>query len=326
MRPSPDLARFHGIVPPILTPLTADEDLDRPSLHRLVAHLIREGVHGIWALGTAGEFASLDETERAEAAETAVEAAAGQVPVIVNIGDCSTRLAIRHARHARDAGADALALTPPYYYPSTMDEMLVHFRDVKQAVPELPLFIYNIPQTVKTKMAPGTVLQLAREGTASGIKDSQNDLRWFRTLVASLRAEGMADSFRLFLGTRILIDAAIVIGAHGAIPAVSNVAARDCVATYEAARQGDYVKSAHHQERVMLVEELGSVARGGSPDAASYASMKTLLAHWRIIDHATLARPLRNLAEAERDDLLRRIDALGEGFQPVAPALAGAAR
>ena len=106
--------------------------------------------------------------------------------MIANIGDSSTGLALRHARHAVEAGADALALTPPHYYPHSMDEMLIHYRALKEAFPDLPLLIYNIPQTVKVKMTVPTTLQLAREGTVQGIKDSQNDLRWFRVLTQAI--------------------------------------------------------------------------------------------------------------------------------------------
>src|SRR5919199_490093 len=218
------LSSLHGIFVPIVTPLTPDERVDHMSLRRLIDFLIEGGVHGIWVMGTTGEFAAFPEEERAAAIETTVDHVAGRVPVIANVGDSSTGLALRHARHAARLGVDALALTPPHYYPHSMDEMLTHFRALKQAHPDLPLLIYNIPQTVKVKMTLPTTLQLAREGTVQGIKDSQNDLRWFRLLVQSIRADGLEDQFRLFLGTRILIDAAFVIGAHGAIPATSNVA------------------------------------------------------------------------------------------------------
>src|SRR6185436_10617601 len=127
-----------------------------------------------------------------------------------------------------------------HYYPHSMDEMLVHFRAVKEAFPDLPLLIYNIPQTVKVKMSLATTLQLAREGTVQGIKDSQNDLRWFRALTQAIRDDGLEDQFRMFLGTRILIDAALVIGAHGAIPATSNVAPAAAAETWEAAERGDF--------------------------------------------------------------------------------------
>src|SRR5947208_1574903 len=253
-------AQLGGIFVPMLTPLDADERVDETPLGRLVDFLGGAGVHGIWATGTTGEFAALPESERARAVAATVDGVAGRVPVIANIGDSSTGLALRHARHAVNAGADALALTPPHYYPHSMDEMLTHFRAMKQAFPALPLLVYNIPQTVKVKMTLQTTLQLAREGTVQGIKDSQNDLRWFRMLATSIREDGLEDRFRLFLGTRILIDAALVIGAHGAIPATSNVAPAAAAEAWEAAVRGDLALAARAQEVVIGYEDLADVA------------------------------------------------------------------
>ena len=302
----------------MLTPLDADERVDETSLRRLVDFLVGAGVHGIWAMGTTGEFAGIAEAERARAIQATVEEVAGRVPVIANIGDSSTGLALRHARHAVEAGADALALTPPHYYPHSMDEMLTHFRAVKEGFPDLPLLVYNIPQTVKVKMSVATTLQLAREGTVQGIKDSQNDLRWFRMLAVAIRGDGLEDQFRLFLGTRILIDAALVIGAHGAIPATSNVAPAAAAEAWEAAVRGDFTESARAQEVVMRYEDLAGVARGGSPDAASYSSMKNILCDWGIIDSARLMRPLRDFSEDEVTELRRRLQMLPHGSQRAA--------
>jgi len=313
-------AQLGGIFVPMLTPLDADERVDETSLRRLVDFLVGAGVHGIWAMGTTGEFAGIAEAERARAIQATVEEVAGRVPVIANIGDSSTGLALRHARHAVEAGADALALTPPHYYPHSMDEMLTHFRAMKEAFPDLPLLVYNIPQTVKVKMSVATTLQLAREGTVQGIKDSQNDLRWFRMLAVAIRGDGLEDQFRLFLGTRILIDAALVIGAHGAIPATSNVAPAAAAEAWEAAVRGDFTLSARAQEVVMRYEDLAGVARGGSPDAASYSSMKNILCDWGIIDSARLMRPLRDFSEDEVTELRRRLQTLPHGSQRAAIA------
>ncbi|MGI9148167.1 MAG: dihydrodipicolinate synthase family protein [Chloroflexota bacterium] len=316
MQPS----RFKGIFVPMVTPLRADERVDEPSLRRLVEFLVGAGVHGLWAMGTTGEFAGLPEDERAKAVAATVDCAAGRVPVIANIGDGSTGLALRHAGHAVEAGADALALTPPHYYPHTMDEMLAHFRALKEAFPDQPLFIYNIPQTVKVKMSLPTTLQLAREGTVQGIKDSQNDLRWFRVLVQAIRAEGLEQGFRLFVGTRILIDAAAVIGAHGAIPATSNVAPAAAAEAWEAAERGDFASAARCQEIVMRFEELAELARGGSAEGASFSSMKLILREWGVLDDARLTRPLRSLADAEVVELRRRLQDLPHGAQRLAVA------
>jgi 4-hydroxy-tetrahydrodipicolinate synthase len=315
-----ELARLKGIVVPMLTPLTANETVDEASLRRLVDFLVGAGVHGLWAMGTTGEFAALPETERARGVAATVQQVNGRVPVVANIGDSSTGLALKHAKHAADAGADALALTPPHYYPHSMDEMLTHFRTLKEAFPDLPLLIYNIPQTVKVKMTLQTTLQLAREGTVQGIKDSQNDLRWFRLLVLAIRDDGLEDQFRLFLGTRILIDAAYVVGGHGAIPATANVAPAAAAEAWEAAVRGDLAAASRAQEVVMSYESLAEIARGGSPDAASYSSMKNTLREWGVIDDARLTKPLRSFSEEEISTLRERLQALPHGSQRIAIA------
>jgi len=317
-----DLTRLWGIFVPMLTPIDADERVDEPSLCRLVDFLVNAGVHGIWGMGTTGEFAAFPETERARALEATVSQVNGRVPVIANIGDSSTGLALRHGRHAAAAGADALALTPPHYYPHSMDEMLTHFRAVKTAFPDLPLLVYNIPQTVKVKMTVATTLQLAREGTVQGIKDSQNDLRWFRLLVAGIRSSDLESSFRMFLGTRILIDAGYVIGAHGAIPATANVAPAAAAEAWEAAARGDFALAGRAQDVVGQYEELAEIARGGSPEAASFASMKAVLREWGIIDSAQLMRPLRSFETSEVATLRSRLSRLPHGAERVAAAVA----
>jgi len=308
-----DLMRLRGIVVPMLTPIDADERVDVASLRRLVDFLVDAGVHGIWVMGTTGEFAAFPEQERARAIEATLQQVNGRVPVIANIGDSSTGLALRHAQNAALAGAQALALTPPHYYPHSMDEMLTHFRCVKEAHPDLALLVYNIPQTVKVKMTVATTLQLAREGVAQGIKDSQNDLRWFRLLVNSIRSDGLEDRFRMFLGTRILIDAAAVIGAHGAIPATSNVAPAAAAETWESAVSGDFQRATQAQETVGRFEELAEIARGGSADAASYSSMKATLREWGVINNVRLTRPLRGFTDEELAELRRRLADLPHG-------------
>ena len=238
--------------------------------------------------------------------------------LIVNIGDSSTQLALRHARNAVNAGAEALALTPPHYYPHSMDETLIHFRAFKEAFPSQHLFVYNIPQTVKVKMSLQTTLQLAREGTVQGIKDSQNDLRWFRNLAHTIREDAMEARFRMFLGTRILVDAARVIGAHGAIPATSNVAPAAAAETWEAAIRGDFNLAARAQEVVMGYEDLAEIARGGSTDAAGYSSMKNILKEWGVLQSARLTRPLRKFTSAEIEALREGLRGLPHGSQRVA--------
>ena len=304
------MALFHGIFCPMVTPLKTNETVDPESLRRLIDFLIDGGVHGIWVMGTTGEFPMLLESERARAVALTVEHVAGRVPVIANVGDSSTTLALRHARHAVEAGVDALACTPPHYFLHSMDEVSSHYRALKEAFPEQPLFIYNIPQTVKVRMTLEATLQLAREGIASGIKDSQNDLQWFRSLAAVIQEERREAQFRLFLGTRTLIDLGIVAGAHGAIPANSNVVPRACVMAYESAVAGDWAGARSAQALATRYDDLAEVAHGGSANAATLSSLKHVLRSWGVIDDATVARPSRSLSPDEIVELNRRLQAL----------------
>src|SRR5579884_296489 len=139
---------WHGIVTPLVTPIHDDGTPDLESMARLVEFQLAEGVHGFWVLGTTGEFAAFTEDERAAVVETVVRTARGRVPVLANASDAGTRLAIRHARRAHEVGADAVAATPPYYYPHAQTELIDHYRAIAAAV-SLPLFVYNIPQTVR---------------------------------------------------------------------------------------------------------------------------------------------------------------------------------
>lgn len=303
-----DLERLHGIIPPILTPIRPDESIDLASLRRLIDFQIGEGVHGIWVLGTTGEFASFSRAERAEAVEAVVDAVNGRVPVVVNISDAATRLAIGHAQDAAAAGADAIALLPPYYYLNEQDELLVHFRRLREWV-DLPLLAYNIPQNVKTKFGVETILTLGQEGTIVGLKDSQNDLDWFRQVMTGARERGIA--LRGFLGTRYLIDAGLLAGAHGAIPGVANVAPRLCVECYEAARRGDVAAADAATSRLIAVTRLAGAVKGGSPTAATFATMKSALKQLGVLDTGLVTAPLRNVSPEEEARIVELVRSIG---------------
>lgn len=291
-----DLERLHGIVPPILTPVSADGSIDYDSLRRLIEFQIAGGVHGIWVLGTTGEFASFTRAERARAVEVSVDQIRGRVPTIVNISDASTRLAIEHAKDAKSAGADAIALLPTYYYFNEQDELLAHFRQMREAV-DLPLLAYNIPQNVKAKFSVSTILTLGAERTIVGLKDSQNDFDWFRQVMTGARQRGI--KLRGFLGTRILIDAGIIAGAHGAIPGVANVAPRACVDCYEAIRRGDVAAADASTEKILALTKLSAHIKGGSASASAFGSMKSALKSKGILTTSLLTAPLRNLTPEE---------------------------
>ncbi|HEX2284755.1 MAG TPA: dihydrodipicolinate synthase family protein [Mycobacterium sp.] len=309
-------SELRGILVPILTPLLPNERVDTASLRRLVRFLLGAGVHGIWALGTTGEFAALDAEQRARAASAVVDEVGGRVPVVVNIGDSGTGLALRHAAAAVEAGADYLALTPPHYFPHSQDELRTHFEQVKDRFADIPLLAYNIPQTVKVKLSVDTALTLAVKGIIHGIKDSQNDLQWFRQLSVAVTAEGLRDEFRMFVGTRSLIDVSVHVGAHGAVPAVANVAPAECVAAYQLSLAGDGAAALAAQLQALRYEQLAGSAAGGSANAGLLSVMKTVLRHRGVLDTADLTAPLRPLTMAEARRVIDEADQLAHQAAP----------
>jgi 4-hydroxy-tetrahydrodipicolinate synthase len=290
--------RLEGIFTPLITPIHRDESPDLESLERLVRWQVESGIHGVWAMGTSGEFASFNELERGRVVETIVRTVGGRLPVIANVSDAATRLAIQHGKRAAAAGSDALAATPPYYYPHSQDELLAHYRAIREAV-DLPLFIYNIPQTVRTHVELPTATTLAAEGTVAGIKDSQNNLEWFRQLTTFTQSRSLR--FTAFAGTRYLIDAALLVGASGAIPSIANAFPELCVAAYEAGRAHEFARSAEMEQRIMEIESAAAIPAAGSRNAGTLGLIKAILSERGIIDEPRLALPLRTPSESERE-------------------------
>ena len=143
-----------GIIPPIVTPLTEDYELDSQGLRNLIEYTIAGGVHALFLLGTTGEGPSLHHNLRKQLITEACKIVANRVPVMVCITDTSFAESLEIARHAKAAGADALVVAPPYYYPISQAEMQTY---LKALVPQLPLpfIIYNIPSCHQVKFKSG---------------------------------------------------------------------------------------------------------------------------------------------------------------------------
>src|SRR5690349_17815937 len=168
------LTQFSGVIPPLCTPMTTDFEVDIPSLERLIAFQLENGVHGLFILGSSGEAAFLTDRQRATVIEVTVRNVAGQVPVLAGVIDMTTSRVLEHARNAERAGVDALVVTAPFYTRISQAEIVEHFRALHDAL-HIPLFAYDIPVAVHTKIARETIHELADEHIIRGIKDSSGD-------------------------------------------------------------------------------------------------------------------------------------------------------
>ena len=259
-----------GIIPPVATPMQANEDLDLPRLKSFIDHLIAQGVHGIFVLGTNSEFYALDEREKQEVIATAVEHVRGRVPVYAGTGAETTREAVRLTKMAEKEKVAGVSVITPYFINPSQQEIFDHYRRIAENT-SLPVILYNNPGTCGgVKIDVDTVARLAQIPNVLGIKDSSGDLQNTNELIRVV-----PERFSVLMGRDTLIYHALIWGAKGAVPATANIAPRLVVDIYEAAVRGDHTAAQAAQRKlnpVRMALTLGT-APGGVKAALALLGM-----------------------------------------------------
>ena len=238
--------KLRGIIPPVVTPLTPEENLDLPRLRSHIDLMLAKGVHGIFVLGTTGEFYALDEREKQQIVAEAVAHVAGRMPVYAGTGAETTREVVRLTKMAEKERVDGVSVITPYFIKPTQAEIITHFRAVAEAT-KLPVVLYNNPATCGgVCFEPETVARLAELPNIIGIKDSSGDLQ---NTIEIIRCTPR-DRFAVLNGRDTLILAALQFGAQGAIPASCNIAPELCVGIYESFVKGDIEAAKGYQSRL----------------------------------------------------------------------------
>ncbi|MBJ7481135.1 dihydrodipicolinate synthase family protein [Rhodococcus erythropolis] len=294
---STETTTFSGIVPPIVTPLTLEGEVDTTSLERLLSLQIEAGVDGLFVLGSSGEVGYLTDAQRAQVVQTAIGHVGGQVPVLVGVNDMTTNRVIAVAEQAREAGADAIVATAPFYAITDAAETATHFRSIHAAV-DLPLFAYDVPVRVHSKLNPAMLVELGREGVIAGVKDSSGDDVSFRML---LRQSAELENFAVFTGHEVVVDGCLLMGASGAVPGLANVDPHGYVRLWRAAQAGDWAAAKAEQDRLT---DLFSIVEAPTPGrvsagAAGLGAFKTALALRGVITGNTMCAPMLSLDESE---------------------------
>jgi 4-hydroxy-tetrahydrodipicolinate synthase len=262
--------QIRGIIPPVATPMQANEDLDLPRLRWFLDHLIDAGVHGVFVLGTNSEFYALDEGEKQAVIATAVAHVRKRVPVFAGTGAETTREAVRLTRMAEREGVDGVSVITPYFINPTQQEIHDHYRRIAEAT-SLPVVLYNNPRTCGgVKIDVDTVARLAELPNILAIKDSSGDLQ---NTNEYLRV--VPDRFAVLQGRDTLICQSLFFGARGAVPATGNIVPRLLVEIYEEFQRGDAEASKRAQLRlnpIRLALTLGT-APGGVKAALALLGM-----------------------------------------------------
>ena len=239
-----DTSFIKGIIVPILTPVDQDENVDEARLRSQVDFVIDHGVHGILAFGSNGEFYMFQPEEMERTLRIILDQTAHRVPVFFGMGMVSTKSCIALAKMAEQAGADGISVLQPMFLKPTEDELYAHFKAIANAVPNLPMLLYNNPGRVGYTMSGHLVERLAREvNNIVGIKDSSGDMTQTEEFIR--RTQDL--DFKVFGGKDTLIYATLAHGGVGAVCTTANYMPDLVVSVYNAYLEGNPQQALEYQ-------------------------------------------------------------------------------
>lgn len=231
-----------GIIPAMVTPLTAEDAVNEVALRKLTNHLIDGGSHALFAIGSQGEFWAFSEAEKRHISEIVVDETNGRVPVYAGTAAITTREAVALTKDAEAIGVDAVSVLTPFFLSPSEPELYDHYRTIADAT-SLPIVLYSNPSRTGVNISPGLLSKLADIDNIVGIKDSSGDLQLTAEYVR-VAPEG----FSILMGRDTLILAGLMYGAKGSIAATANVKPELVVSIYELFVAGDLDGAREAQE------------------------------------------------------------------------------
>ncbi|MBJ6121064.1 4-hydroxy-tetrahydrodipicolinate synthase [Sphingomonas mollis] len=256
---------FSGSIPALVTPFDAAGDFDEAVFRDFVEWQIAEGSAALVACGTTGEAATLSYDEHFHVVRVCVDQARGRVPVIAGAGSNDTRVATANLRAAKDAGADAALMVPPYYNRPSQEGIFRHFEALAADAP-LPIVLYNVPGRTVTDIQPATVIRIVQAfpQVFVGIKDASGALG----RVSQHRA-ALGPDFVQLSGNDDLALAYNAMGGTGCISVTANAAPRLCADFQAACAAGDMATALGLHDRLYPLHD--AMFTDASPGPVKYA-------------------------------------------------------
>jgi len=209
---------FHGIIPPVITPLKEDETLDEENFEKLIHYCIDNGVHGIFVSGTSGEAMCVSRKVWKRTAEVAINSVKDRVPVFCGVIDSSTARVIENIKELEQIGAKIVVATPAFYLQNTcQDEIIRHFEIICKST-NLKVVAYNIPATTHVNILPETIQKISQIDNLVAYKDSCANWEQFQRNLYMLENSDIS----LFNGAEELCGPSLLFGADGCVPGLAS--------------------------------------------------------------------------------------------------------
>lgn len=298
------MADFEGLFPAIITPMSRDTGkLNEAAFREVMEFNIQAGVHGFWVAGGTGESVLLDDEENMRIAEIAADQSRGRIKNIMHVGAATTERAVALAENAARAGVEAICCVPPFFYRQSDENIVEHYRAVAAAA-DLPLFVYNLPQSTGVEITP-ELMQKIQDGVPQ-LKGLKHSAPTFPNVRAFAHM-----GLDCFIGSSLLMLPALTIGAIGCVDGPPNFAPELWLEIWDAYKAGDIKRAEAAQDRAseatMLVREFGL-----------HPTAKVILSERLGIDCGDPRAPGQPLNKEQQAIVLRRAEEMGILKVPVA--------
>jgi len=223
---------WKGVFPALLTPFTANDELDLPMFEKNLQAQLDAGIHGVIIGGTLGEASTLTSAEKEQLVKCGVKFLAGRIPVIMNIAECTTKDAVQQAANAKAWGADGIMLLPPMRYKSDDRETVTYFKAVANST-DLPILIYNNPVDYKIEVTLDMFAELIECKNITAVKESTRDV----TNVTRLKNR-FGDRLKVLCGVDTVTLEELCAGADGLVAGLVDAFPKETVAIYNLVKAG----------------------------------------------------------------------------------------
>jgi dihydrodipicolinate synthase/N-acetylneuraminate lyase len=276
--------------------MTPEGDLNEAAFREVMEFNIQAGVHGFWVAGGTGESVLLDDEENMRIAEIAADQSRGRIENIMHVGAATTARAAKLAEHAAKSGVESICCVPPFFYRQSDEAIVQHYRAVGAAA-DLPLFVYNLPQSTGVEITP-ELMQKIQDGVPQlkGLKHSAVTF----TNVRAFAKMGL----HCLIGNSMLMLPALTIGATGCVDGPPNMAPELWVEIWNAYNDGDIARAEAAQDRAS--EVTGLVRQFGL-----HATAKAVISERLGIDCGEPRAPGQPLTPEQRAALMKRVQELG---------------
>lgn len=269
---------MRGCATALVTPFKGDGSVDEDRMRTLVDRQINGGVRLLVPCGTTGESATMTEDEDARVIGLTIEVARGRAKVIAGAGSNSTSSAVEYSRSAHDLGADAVLQVAPWYNKPTQEGLYAHFRAIAEAIPEMPIMLYNVPGRTSSNIAAQTTLRLAKDcENIVAIKEASGNLSQIMEILRERPA-----NFCVFSGDDAVTLPLISLGAEGIVSVASNEVPDLMSRMTELALEGRWDDARELHYRLLTLMEINFVESSPGPVKAAMAMMGLLEENFRL--------------------------------------------